>query len=510
MYLKDRAVSRPYAQHLGMTTVDAAAGAALLGFDTPLKSSGLAIPYPNVPGYTRIRVDEGGGYLVPAERPIPIYIPPECEREGCSVLHIVEAPIKAACLQDQGLNTIGLGGVATTLTKDYSLNESWQSVAVTGRRVVIIFDAGRATNPAVARAEARLALVLEKAGANVSVAALPLRDDGKDQGPDDFVAANGATALSQVIGAALPACPVKRAACARTKSEALTLLRDLPLLFAIKERGVVVQEQVVDVLHRLGVKASLLRAALREVDEKNDGATNSGDEALNGQRYGIREGRLSLLVNDGTVEGAEPLANFAAHIVEDRSVDDGAGEAERQFLIEGQLEDGTYLPKIAVRPAEMSSDSWVPDKWGARAIVHANLARAPQHLRNAIQVVSSPLQVRAYAHTGFRQHAGRFCYLHAGGAIGADGVTVELGGSLCRSTASANFSSIVGTSCRRGKNQRTDTRLVRGEFVSSSSPLGRVATRLLPGRHGAARWRHARSAAPEVSRRCHRCARFAR
>ncbi len=101
-------------------------------------------------------------------------------------------PIKALALQHNGFNAIGLGGVSTTLTKNnHELNDTWKVVALHRREVVIVFDAGRVSKPDVARAEARLALALEQRHAEVKVVALPLREGGDDQGPDDFIATHG-------------------------------------------------------------------------------------------------------------------------------------------------------------------------------------------------------------------------------------------------------------------------------------------------------------------------------
>jgi hypothetical protein len=74
---------------------------------------------------------------------------------------------------------------------------------VKGRDVRILFDANRATNDEVRRAEDRLVSALERAGAVVRVCSLPPTDAGEDQGPDDYLAQHGAEALYEVIRSAV-------------------------------------------------------------------------------------------------------------------------------------------------------------------------------------------------------------------------------------------------------------------------------------------------------------------
>jgi hypothetical protein len=73
---------------------------------------------------------------------------------------------------------------------------------------------------------------------------------------------------------------------------------------------------------------------------------------------------------------------------------------------------------------------WPVERWGTRAVVLAGASTA-DHLRCALQLLSGDVPRRTvYAHTGWREIDGAWCYLHAGGAIGPDGpipgVEVEL------------------------------------------------------------------------------------
>ncbi len=214
-YLKARAVPLKVAAEVaGLRSVTGDEIAKLLNRRAAVRSDGLAIPYPGVnPPYYRIRCDDaeasGAPYLVQEEREVPIYIPLPATRaigplppELQDALVVVESPIKALALMAACIDAVGLGGTSTTLTEKDGvrcLNGSWDRVPLKGRKVVVCSDAGRAKNPNVARDEARLVRALRAAGANVYVASLPEGVDGGDQGPDDFIAASGPTALYQIL-----------------------------------------------------------------------------------------------------------------------------------------------------------------------------------------------------------------------------------------------------------------------------------------------------------------------
>lgn len=431
-YLWERAVDPEWAAFAGLRSVTAEEGAKLLGREQPLPCGGIAIPYANVPGYTRIRLDQAEPrYLAPAGREVPIYIPPGCQVEGSAPIHVVESPGKALALQDHGWNAVGLGGVQTTLTKkDYKLNDSWKAVALYRREVVVVSDAGRAWNSDVARAEARMAMALEQAGAKVRLATLPPREDRGDQGPDDFVAASGNSELRKVLDAAMAADPVAHAKSVSAE-QAILLLGDLPFLWSLKERGVAVQKQVAMALRKHGIKESDLRNALKEAEEKSRNRRAEADQTQPRSFYAIREGKLCVVTSpDGVMEDCQPLANFVAQIDRDELLDDGA-EKTHSFTISGTLEDGRALPPVRLDPSKLSSDMWPRVHWGASASVAA-IPRASAHLLTAIQTVSNPTQTRMFTHTGWREHDGEMIFLHADGAVGGAEAAVRLDGGLSR------------------------------------------------------------------------------
>jgi hypothetical protein len=128
-----------------------------------------------------------------------------------------------------------------------------------------------------------------------------------------------------------------------------------------------------------------------------------------------------------------PLANFSARIVGEVVKDDGA-EKQTFLALEGRLDSGDPLELIEVPSPQFAGLGWIIAHWGARAIVFAGNG-TKDHLRAALQMLSgSPARRVIYAHTGWRKIEDAWCYLHAGGAIGAEGpvpgIEVDPGGKL--------------------------------------------------------------------------------
>jgi hypothetical protein len=153
------------------------------------------------------------------------------------------------------------------------------------------------------------------------------------------------------------------------------------------------------------------------------GADDGPYRLLGGQICRIRHDR------EGN-ELSQMLANFDARIVDEVAYDDGA-EVVRAFKVRGRLASGAALPDARVTAAEFGSMSWVASAWGAKALVSAGNG-AKDHLRAAIQVLSSPTERLVFRHTGWRHHQGQWIYLYQGGGVGANDITVELDPPLDR------------------------------------------------------------------------------
>ena len=125
------------------------------------------------------------------------------------------------------------------------------------------------------------------------------------------------------------------------------------------------------------------------------------------------------------------LCSFACRIVADICLDDGAEqyrEYELAIVLKGQVS------RIRIPAAKFANFGWVPEKLGAQAYLTA-FQLVEKRLREAVPCISGEIPRRTiYRHTGWIRRGDRYVYLHAGGAIGADGlvmdVEVELGKDL--------------------------------------------------------------------------------
>lgn len=112
------------------------------------------------------------------------------------------------------------------------------------------------------------------------------------------------------------------------------------------------------------------------------------------------------------------LSNFAAKIVADVAEDDGA-EVRRVFEIQSYLNE--RIKTFRVASDKYTSMNWVTEHMGAAAILYPGTG-TKDHARAAIQLLSGDIPERViFTHLGWRKIEDRWFYLHAGGAIGAEG-----------------------------------------------------------------------------------------
>lgn len=145
-----------------------------------------------------------------------------------------------------------------------------------------------------------------------------------------------------------------------------------------------------------------------------------------------KQGDLCSVNNkDSETEILVPLANFLAKPVNQIRYDNGEKQ-EMMFEIEGLLSIGKTLPRIRVSSKQFNGMSWVTEEWGLRAAVAPGQNKKDQ-IRYIIQLLGNDIPDEIiYTHTGWRKTQGQWVYLHAGGAIGAENVSVELEDKLQR------------------------------------------------------------------------------
>jgi len=117
------------------------------------------------------------------------------------------------------------------------------------------------------------------------------------------------------------------------------------------------------------------------------------------------------------------LTNFDARIVSEITHDDGQ---ERTFHFEMSTRLADVERRFEVPARQFPGMGWVVEQMGASAIVYPG-STLKDHARCAIQSLSRNIQRRSvYTHLGWRDLDGRWVYLHAGGAIGAEGGTKDI------------------------------------------------------------------------------------
>jgi hypothetical protein len=140
--------------------------------------------------------------------------------------------------------------------------------------------------------------------------------------------------------------------------------------------------------------------------------------------------RTRVGAGDDTYFDYLPLCNFDARIMADVEMDDGE-EITRHVAVAGTLANGRRLPEITIPAEDFDSLGWVAKRWGSRPILETG-RNTRDRLRHAIQTLSADSMVSRsiYTHTGWREIDGKRVFLHGAGALGADGVAVEMPGRL--------------------------------------------------------------------------------
>ena len=177
---------------------------------------------------------------------------------------------------------------------------------------------------------------------------------------------------------------------------------------------------------KLGLIAVGFDAHCKERKEdaaEDDKRTNVPE--LVGTPYRIVDGGFVRLKNTREGEIPQRLTNFTARVEEEVVKDDGA-EARRVYRVAGKTKDGA-LPTTDVLATQFGGMNWISDAWGLAGGITAGQG-ARDYTREAIELLSHGAATRhLYAHTGFRRlPGGKRVFLHAGGAVGGEGVEVEL------------------------------------------------------------------------------------
>ena len=110
--------------------------------------------------------------------------------------------------------------------------------------------------------------------------------------------------------------------------------------------------------------------------------------------------------------------------------DDGVNTS-LNFVLDGWNQNGRKLGRVTVKASELDGMNWVTEKWGFDASLapgSTTKGKVAWAIKKVGQMTAQ--RVTEYNHTGWRKIGGKWCYLYHGGAVGREGVTVDMGEAL--------------------------------------------------------------------------------
>ena len=142
--------------------------------------------------------------------------------------------------------------------------------------------------------------------------------------------------------------------------------------------------------------------------------------------YCVEGGRLCRIQGHGKSAWAKPLCDFVPELVETITRDDGMVQ-DTEWIIAARDRLGRRLPDAQVKNDEFLGMKWPAKVWKSFGNIYPGGLTAG-YVKDAILRGG---QGRAkdrtvYGYTGWRRDGERVMFLYNGGAIGADGVSVEL------------------------------------------------------------------------------------
>lgn len=151
---------------------------------------------------------------------------------------------------------------------------------------------------------------------------------------------------------------------------------------------------------------------------------------FDGTGYFIRDNHFYRKYRKGDADLEQYLANYFI-IAEAETVRDNGVDCDRMFQLRAVCE-GKELSSAEIPAKEYSSMNFISPTWGL-ALRQSVGQNTLAYIRDSISAQAKNVrQEYIYTHTGWRKIKGKWAFLHAGGAIGAEGVRVELDGRLSR------------------------------------------------------------------------------
>ena len=142
--------------------------------------------------------------------------------------------------------------------------------------------------------------------------------------------------------------------------------------------------------------------------------------------YGVSNGCICQETGNET----KPLCDFVVLPRMELIRDDGV-TTSLNFVLDGWNQSGKKLGRVTIQANDMDGMNWVTGKWGMDACVapgSTTKAKIAWAIKKVGQLTAK--RVTEYNHTGWRRIGGKWCYLYHGGAVGMDGITVDMGDAL--------------------------------------------------------------------------------
>ena len=142
--------------------------------------------------------------------------------------------------------------------------------------------------------------------------------------------------------------------------------------------------------------------------------------------YGVEDGCIVQYTQDSK----KALTDFVVIPRMELTRDDGVNTS-MFFVLDGWNSSQQKLGRVIIGSKELDAMNWVTGKWGFAASLAPGTATKDK-VAWAIKKVGqlTAKRVTEYNHTGWRKIGGKWCYLYHGGAVGMEGITVDMGDAL--------------------------------------------------------------------------------
>jgi len=254
-----------------------------IGKESILEVGGYWVPYPNVPGYYRLKLREqikGAKYLSPSKDKgfgVHPYIQPEVHTllktySPDKPVFITEGEKKVAKMTLSGFPCIGLAGVWNWKDSESDFLPELAGFLWQDRKVYIVFDSDIAEKYSVRHAELRLTLELLNKGATVYSVRLPNESDGQKYGADDYLVRYGSEAFKGLIEAVKPTYELH----VSEGTDTALIIRELPRL-----KNEILKAQVLKAIaKREGVSADVVQKEYQKCLPSKEGAKESPGDSF--------------------------------------------------------------------------------------------------------------------------------------------------------------------------------------------------------------------------------------